>query len=173
MTAASALTAADSAALATLADIELPAPPEWQPPLLLLLTAAVLASAAVIALTLWLRRRRAARGPARPVRPPATETSEQQALTRLAALESDWSAGGLDDREAGFRLCALLRRGLGLPQLDGAHPPAGIDGARWRAYLVHLREIRYRPRHPPLTPARFGEARDWLVASAARRHADA
>ncbi len=160
---------ADSAALATLADIELPIPPEA--PSLVLLVLTVLAVAAVIAILLLWQRRGAAPGHA-PEAEPSRLPVGQQALQRLAALEAAWSAGRINDREAGFRLCTLLRLGLGLAQIDGARPPAGVDDGRWRAFVSRLREIRYRPYHAPVTAALFEQARDWLAPHPAPGHAD-
>lgn len=150
---------ADSTALTTLADIELPIPPALPSPVLFVL--AILAVAAVIAALLLWQRRSAAHGQApEPLRLPVG----QQALRRLATLKTSWASGSIDDREAGFRLCALLRLGLGLPQIDGSHPPAGVDDGRWRAFVTRLNEIRYRPQHPPVTVSLFEQAQDWLAA---------
>lgn len=155
----------DNAALATLADIELPVPPEWPSPILLML--AVLAVAVALAALLSWQRRGAAPGQAPAPQAPRLAVG-QQALQRLTALEAAWSAGAIDDREAGFRLCTLLRLGLGLAQIDGARPPAGVDQGRWRDFVARLSEIRYRPVHAPVTASLFEQARGWLAPG----HAD-
>jgi hypothetical protein len=149
----------DSAALATLADIELPAPPEWRP--WILLGIALLVLAATLA-----GIRFAARATGRSAGSPlAADPPHIQALARLAALELSWAAGAVDDREAGFRLCAVLRHGFGLAQVDAARPPGDVDSDDWRRFVDRLRRLRYRPEGGPLPPALFEQARAWLAAS--------
>ncbi len=99
--------------ISRLADIELPGPPDWQP-VLTALGAAVVLAPAIVWLTWHLWRRVHRRGAA-----PAAA----RAAARLDALRRRWEGGEMDDREASYRLAALLRLGLGLDQLDGTAPP--------------------------------------------------
>ncbi len=154
----------DSAALATLADIEFPAPPEWRPVILFALAVLVVTAALV---GLWCSRRSFRR-------PNSAVHAEQlppraQALERLAALRQGWESGMLDDRETGFRMCAVLRLGLGLPQLRAATPPGPDESLRWLSFVEELRQIRYRPRQSGLTSAHFDQARDWLSGTPVTR----
>jgi hypothetical protein len=155
----------DSAALATLADIELPAPPEWRPLILFAIGLLVLIG---MLTGLWfsLRRRGQTAGT-----PPTRPSLQAEALTRLAALRKAWETGIIDDREAGFRLGAMLRLGLGLPQLHATPPPGSADPLHWTQFVDELRQVRYRPDRRRLTPAHFDQARDWLCAAAAHQDA--
>jgi hypothetical protein len=153
----------DSAALAMLADIELPAQPP-DPAGALVLLAALVVLVAVIA-GAWRMSRRGRRPGSRPV---ASEASPgRQALARLDALRESWKAGRVDDREAGFRICVLLRIGLGLAQLRSTAPPAGVDPAQWTHVVRGLEAVRYRPEQVRLTGRMFEQVQDWLAGSPA------
>ncbi len=145
--------------LAKLADIELPAPPHWQPLLIGIaaaLTAIILAAG--LGLHLWRRQRRDAASPAR------------RALAQVDALLGKWRSGQLGDREASYRLAALLRMGLGLEQLD-VHCPATLsrDRQQWGLTVAALQRLRYEA-----TPAaklreeEFARIRTWIAAAAAQ-----
>lgn len=158
----------DDDALARLADIELPAAPEWG--LLPLLPVIAVTIGVMIWMIVRYRARRRSRAAATPGPVPAPNAPEssrplqQQALTRLDELQQAWRAGTLDDREAGYRLGTLLRRGLALNRLDETPPVAGDDDIEeWRSLVDDLAALRYRPRHPPLTAALFAQARDLLA----------
>lgn len=161
----------DADALAALADIEVPAPPEWGAAalagLLLILVAAAIGAAA------WHRLRRG-QVPATAGTPPVRLSPAAEALVRLDALQEHWRAGGVDDREAGYRLCTLLRIGLTLPALDPSVPPAGIPRPEeWRRCLQRLQRLRYAARGETLAAEAFELARLWLASTreAAPRHA--
>lgn len=144
--------------LAALADIELPAPPDWRPVIAFTVLALVLIAAVSIrALLIRHRLRRDAAPPA----PPTRLTHEAQ--TRLAHLREEWDAGAIDARTAAYRLAVLLRLGLGLPQLRPATPPRGMDAAEWRETLAVLQSLRYTPApRAALTPEIFSRADHWL-----------
>lgn len=144
--------------LAALADIEILAPPDAGMPLAPLLIALVVA----IGVTAWLiARRRRKRKPVE-VHP----TSVAEALRRLAALRADWETGTVDNREAGYRLCALLRIGLGLPVLDPVAPPPALPrGEEWTLLLHGLQRLRYERGDASLSEEAFELARLWLSAS--------
>lgn len=138
--------------LATLADIEAPAPPDWAALIMLAALALVIATALLI---LYARTRN------RPRRTAPSRT--QEALTRLEGLRREWDSGETDARTAAYRLATLLRLGLGLPQLRPAPPPAGLDAAEWRETLTFLHGLRYaRAPASALTPEVFARARRWL-----------
>lgn len=149
----------DAAVLANLADIELPAAPEWNP-LTLLLPLLLAITVIVVIAGLYLARRR---GQAH-ISTTTPLSLRQQALVRLDDLQQAWRAGTIDDRETGYRLGTLLRRGLALNRLE-ATPPAAVDDrpADWRRLVEHLEAIRYHPQYPPLTAAIFDQARAWLT----------
>jgi hypothetical protein len=162
--------------LAALADIELPAPPDWRP--LIGLAAAVLLFAAW-ALILHIRARRRGRTSSPTLSPaPSPGTGEGVKLTReaqqrLERLRSEWASGAVEPRAAAYRLAALLRLGLGLPQLLPAAPPAGLDPGEWRDTLLLLRALRYAPASAQtLREETFARAQRWLdgphAAEAAR-----
>ena len=145
--------------LATLADIELPAPPDWRP---LIAAVGLLLLFAAWALVLYIRARKRDSIPAHP-RPPAPETGPRAALAQLEQLRLEWCSGVLDARTAAYRIGALLRLGLDLPQLLPAAPPAGLDDEEWRETLQLLQSLRY-PQAPAqaLPPELFDRAQRWL-----------
>jgi hypothetical protein len=147
--------------LAALADIELPAPPDWRP-VMLLATALLLCAAAALIIHLRSRPRRAA-----PSSAPAAGSGRQvsgEALARLDRLRREWSSGTIDARAAAYRLGTLLRLGLGLPQLHAAAPPAGLDGKEWLETLALLQALRYAPASTQaLTLEIFARAQRWLA----------
>lgn len=156
----------DSAALATLADIEFPAPPEWRQ--LFLLMACVLVLIAAFA-GLWFVWRRF-RGPDRAQPTDDRMPAGAQALVHLLALQQAWESGTIDDREAGFRMCALLRLGLELPQLRAETRPNLAESRQWLGFVDELRQIRYRPDRSLLKPAHFEQARGWLSGISVNRY---
>lgn len=146
--------------LAMLADIELPAPPDWRPVIVLAVLALALMSALLIR-ALRIRRRRAHPGAV----PPAPRTDRaHEARIRLVRLRQEWDAGAIDARTAAYRLAVLLRLGLGLPQLRPATPPPpGTDTAEWCETLALLQGLRYtRAPMTMLTPEIFSRADRWL-----------
>lgn len=148
----------DAAPLAALADIELPAPPDWRP---LIALAAVLLIVAGAAL-LYLGNRKRTSSPVAPAQAEGYHTT-REALARLAHLQQEWTAGALDARAAAYRLGTLLRLGLGLPQLHPGTPPAGLDTNEWRETLTLLQDLRYAPAPVQrLTPDVFARAQRWL-----------
>lgn len=157
--------------LAALADIELPAPPDWRP--MIVLTAAVLLLILAGALIIHRRRRRQRNALISPLtRSPVTGERDgtlREALARLDRLQREWSSGAVDARAAAYRLGALLRIGLGMPQLHPASPPSNPDAREWRETLTLLQGLRYAPRPShALTHETFERARRWLQHSASR-----
>jgi len=144
--------------LTRLADIELPAPPHWQP-----LLTGIAAALVAFALALWLGLRLWRRYRADTASPP------QRALAQIDGLLGDWRHGHIDDREASYRLAALLRLGLGLEQLD-VHCPAALsrDKLQWGHTVAALQHLRYEA-----TPAmrlheeEFVRVKEWISAAAA------
>lgn len=121
---------------------------------------AVLAAAGAAAATVWWwRRRRRGR--------PAAIAAPRAALERLRALRSAWEAREIGDREAAYRLAALLRLGLGQSQLSATPPaPAAADAALWREALRQLDRQRYAAAAvQPLPAALFDRAAQWLAAA--------
>ncbi|MDX9740355.1 MAG: hypothetical protein RBT81_04125 [Gammaproteobacteria bacterium] len=138
--------------LDALADIEMLAPPSATGA-----AAALLIAASVLAAVAWRRWRLRQRTPAA-----ASMPAEREAMQRLAALRAAWETGTVGDREAAYRLCALLRIGLGLPALDPEGPPAGVDAESWRHWLRALQRVRYQHEEHPLTGGVFTLADSWL-----------
>lgn len=149
--------------LALLADIELPAAPDGAEPLAAALVLLVLVVATVALVRLMRRRRRAPDAPAARGPVPAAE-----ALARLDALESAWHAGEVAHREAGYRLCTIVRIGLGLPRLDPACPPPGVSPGEWAIPVRDLERLRYAPSGSDLDASVFDRARAWLGRGEAR-----
>ena len=142
-----------------LADIELPAPPHWQPLLTGIAAALVIiASAAWLGLRLWRRHRTAAMSPT------------QRALAHIDALLGEWQRGLMDDREASYRLAALLRLGLGLAQLDVHCPtPLSRDKLQWSRTVAALQRLRYEAAPAVrLEEEEFARIKAWIAAAAAQ-----
>ena len=126
-----------------LADIAPPPPPDWRP-----LWWGAAALLLLLALGFLFMRR-----PGRP-------DPRRLALRRLDCLERDWRKGHCPDRQAAYRLAALLRLGLGLTDLR--HPPLPDD--EWQAFIARLDAVRYRPAPTVrLEEAQFLLARRWLT----------
>lgn len=149
----------DAETLSRLADIELPAAPDWQP---LVIAAAAIITLMVILIAarlVWRSRKR--RGGDR-----QTATPLVMAQARLEQTRRDWQAGAIDDREAAYRLATLLRLGFGLPQLlheRPAHPP--VAPSEWREITQLLERLRYQQTSQEhLSPEMFQRLGCWLAA---------
>lgn len=144
----------ESELLSKMADIELPAPPDWQPVLFVIITLTLLLAAGLI---VW-----------RSIRHNKTPTSHaniKQSDEVLEELRQQWSAGHITDREASYRLSTLLRLSLGLPQLSTACP-ANItnDAAVWEKTIRHLHYLRYgKTVQEKLSSEDFNNAGKWLL----------
>ena len=139
--------------LTRLADIELPAAPDWQP---LMLTTA-LAVLLVVATGWWLwrmvRRSRAGTAPRR------------SAGAHVDTLLQHWQSASMDDREASYHLANTQRLGLGLDQLD-SRCPAALAGCedQWQATLALLQRLRYqRAPNAQLSSDDFLRIRQWVT----------
>jgi len=150
----------ESDLLNKMADIELPAPPDWQP---FIIVAAGVMLLIVLAVVLIARRI---------YKNNKTGTAES-GIGRLGKkvldeIEDQWSAGRIDDREASYRLATLLRLGLGLPQLNLACPSGLIDDTHtWEQTIQLFHQLRYRK----ITASRlstddFRNVRIWLTLTA-------
>jgi hypothetical protein len=149
--------------LAALADIEILAPPESSTSLPMALIV-LLIGIIVIA---WLVARLIARR-SRSTHIDVALPASTAALQRLAALRADWERGEVNDRETAYRLCALLRIGLKLPELDPRTPPPALSHIEaWAPTLHSLQKLRYaRDENTPLCAQDFELARVWLMDSA-------
>ncbi len=118
-----------------LADIDLPAAPDWGP---LYLVIALLLAVTILATALQLRHRR------RQLTPHTVgDEGRHHALARLAELESNWRNHSCDPQTLGFRLATTLRLGLKLNRLDPEPPLATIDKAAWQQLYQRLYQLRY------------------------------
>lgn len=150
----------DTATLSRLADIELPATPDWQP---FIIAAAAIVAITAILIAAWLvwRSRKCRAGNRQSATPLAT------VQTRLEQTRMEWQAGKMDDREAAYRLATLLRLGLGLPQITPectAHLAA--DQTAWQDTLHLFEQLRYQQApQTGLTVDVFQRAKQWLAAS--------
>ncbi|MEQ6340796.1 MAG: DUF4381 family protein [Gammaproteobacteria bacterium] len=150
----------DTGTLSRLADIELPAAPDWQP---FIIAAAAIVAITAILIAAWLawrsRKRRA--GNRQPATPLAT------AQTRLEQTRMEWQAGKMVDREAAYQLATLLRLGLGLPQLTPECPAHfSADQTAWRDTLHLFEQLRYQQApQVTLTLEVFQRAKNWLAGA--------
>ena len=147
--------------LSRLADIELPAPPDWQP--LLITGGAIIIALMLIAFTrLYIRHIKKI--------PADIGTRLDPALAarlQLQQLVHDWQSRTISDREAAYRLTTLLRLGLGLPQLTHACPPhIAADQHAWQDTVRLCSNLRYQETSAiRLTPEIFQRAEQWLIKS--------
>ena len=156
-------TAAPIETLATLADIEIPAPPA--PAASLLILGAFILLLATLTALWFFHRRRHEQPPARTAAPELELELADEALQRLDALYREWRAGQTNDRETAYRLCALLRIGMALPGLDPSRPPAGVAPVEWATCLHALHGQRYGARSTAaIDEAAFERLRHWLTA---------
>lgn len=147
--------------LSQLADVELPLPPNWLPWL------AAMAGAVTLGILLWWLAFRFRRPPRQPGTRHAVAVDPEQELERLL---SRWHRSEISTREMAYRLAAVLRLGLQLPQLD-SQPPACIASyrERWTELVRDLSAMRYqsvaeRELHPDVLPL----IRTWLREARAR-----
>lgn len=142
----------DDHGLATLADIVLPPPPDWQP--LWLTIAFVLTVTALAIAAFWVYQRK---------RKKKNHSPSQAPLSALAEIEQQWHTGALASRETAYRLATVLRLGMGVPQLT-CHPPASLadQQSRWETLVHSLERIRYAPHTSTLDEQWFGWIREWL-----------
>lgn len=145
----------EGVALSQLADILPPPAPGGMGWLLPVIGFAVIVAALVL---VWFVKRHRPGKPALPVR---------EAQQRLAMLRAAWQARTFSDREAAYRLAAVLRLGLNLPQLTPRIRPRVVDDeALWRETLTQLQVLRYREQAPlTLPPHCFDRAERWLAAA--------
>lgn len=137
-----------------LADIAMPAPPDWQP-VMLYGGIAILVALSVIAGGIWFRFRRRRYGRGRPER--------STALRQLDRLYAQWRSGAAGDRETAYRLTLILRRGLGLRQLSDECPAGLTADPQWRETVALLRTQRYEAQPAERLPGEiFNRARRWL-----------
>ncbi|MDX1251477.1 MAG: DUF4381 family protein [Gammaproteobacteria bacterium] len=149
----------DAETLNRLADIELPAAPDWQP---LVIAVAVIATLTVILIAarlVWRARRRRADDR-------QTATPLAMAQTRLEQTRRDWQVGEIDDREAAYQLATLLRLGLGLPQLPHEYPAhIPVAPSEWQEITQLLERLRYQQTSQErLSPEMFQLLGRWLAA---------
>jgi hypothetical protein len=135
-----------------LADIEM-LPPPSAPGGAGVVALAIIAVAALI----WYLRKARSKESA-----PVARAPHQEALQRLDALRAEWLHGAIDDREAAYRLCTLLRIGLGLERLDPEQAPVGLEAETWRSWHLDMQRARYPASGHPLTEALFATAASWL-----------
>jgi hypothetical protein len=144
----------EGVALQQLADVLPPPAPGGYG--MLSLVAGVIVMAAAVAWW-WASRRRRPRG----------SVPAREARRRLRELRTAWQSRAIDDREAAYCLAALLRLGLGLPQLTSQLKPAAVADARdWDQTLAELHALRYRHAVGSALSARcFEHADEWLAAA--------
>ena len=151
----------NSEILNRLADIELPAPPDWQP----LLTASsiiIMALMLTVLVRLYILRRKK--------NSIYNNRNSDPALTarlKLQQLIKDWKSHTLTDREAAYQLTTLLRLGLGLPQLTHICPPyLAADQQAWQETVSLCTSLRYhRISGMQLSLEVFQRAEQWLIKS--------
>jgi len=144
--------------LSKMADIELPAPPDWH---LAVIFAATLLIVLVAIPIMWHSSRRIRKhGGA-----PAIMHSDKV----LEEIKTRWSNNRITDREASYQLSTLLRLGLGLPQLNDTCP-AGLteDAATWEKTITLFNQLRYKKNTAvKLSPDDFKNVKKWLMHTAA------
>lgn len=159
----------NSAFYERLADVQLPAKPDLWPDTALIMVTVVVILFLIVTLICWrYRRYRSA--------PQREQTTTQQALERLHAIEQAWSDGAIDARETAYRLTTVLRLGLGLPQLTMRCPqPLLTQQQQWQQTITLFDQLRYQPRTAQsptqhLQHETFAQLHQWLTI--ANHHRD-
>ena len=151
--------AANPEILNHLADIELPAPPDWQP--LLIAGGAIIIALMLIVLTrIYIRHRKKSSSDTGSHLDPALAAHLQ-----LQQLIHDWQSHIINDRETAYRLTTLLRLGLRLPQLTSDCPPhITSDQQAWQETVMICTRLRYQQASVTrLSPEIFQYAEQWLL----------
>lgn len=139
-----------------LADIDLPAAPDWQP---WIIAAAMIVLVLALVVAGWYVRHHRARGLASTMI--ARSAMAQQ---RVEQVRAGWLSGTISDREAAYRLATLLRLGLGLPQLTPDRPPVAAEQSVWRETIHLFEQLRYQPTaRQSLSPEVFQRVEHWLA----------
>ena len=135
-----------------MADIELPAPPDWLPVIYTAMILLIVFAAILFIFTRFGRRRHGIIA----VNKPGNKVLEE--------IEGRWSTGRISDREASYQLATLLRLGLDLPQLNTTCP-AGVtaETATWEKTIRLFDQLRYK-KVPAvkLSTDEFNHVRRWL-----------
>ena len=149
----------EGVALSQLADILPPPAPIGADWLLLGMIGGI--CAVIVAALLWFIKKHYS---------PRSNSPAREARRRLAALRDEWQSRTLTDREAAYRLAALLRLGLALPQLSTRAKPSTVeDETPWRETLEQLQALRYRNEAATgLSEQCFERAEHWLAAAQRR-----
>jgi len=143
-----------------MADIELPAPPEWEPIIIAVSVTLLIVLAAAFIIRKNTRRNRK--------QDASLPVNIRHSNSVLEELEGQWSKGHITDREASYQLSTLLRLGLGLPQLS-ADCPADIasDAITWNKTIQLFNQLRYRKiTATKLTVEDFNNVKKWLMRTA-------
>ena len=151
--------AANSETLSGLADIELPAPPDWQP-LLIAGGVIIIFLMLIVLIRLTIRHRKKSSVDIGAHLDPALA-----ARLQLQQLIHDWQSHTINDREAAYRLVTLLRLGLGLPQLTDTCPPhIAADQQAWQETVALCTHLRYQQAPTTLLSLEtFQRAEQWLL----------
>jgi hypothetical protein len=125
----------DPDVLNKMADIELPAPPDWRPVIIIGITSLIVL---VAILRMWYSRRRIQKR-----HNPHTDIMQSGRV--LEEIKNLWSAGRISDREASYRLTTLLRLELGLAQLPVTCPAElANDSTDWESTIQLFNQLRYK-----------------------------
>jgi len=147
----------ESDLLNKMADIELPAPPDWQP-LIITVSAVMLIAVATILII-----RHISKSGKNPDDSPPVNVRHSSVV--FEDLKEQWSKGRITDREASYRLSTLLRLSLGLQQLDTACPPGLTnDAGTWENTIQLFNQLRYKQNtQATLSPDVFNHIKKWLM----------
>ena len=149
----------DPDVLNKMADIELPAPPDWRPVIIIGITSLIVL---VAILRMWYSHRR--------IQKRHNTCSDIVEGNRvLEEIKERWSAGRISDREASYRLTTLLRLELGLAQLPVTCPAElGNDSTDWERTIQLFNQLRYKKTSTlKLSADEFNFVNRWL------KHSDA
>ena len=146
-----------------MADIELPAAPDWQPYIIVIaITLLIVFITVMIIRNMYKSKKQYASSPA----------DVKDGGSVLDEIEDQWSTGRIDDREASYRLSTLLRLGLGLPQLRPVCPADLIDDATaWEDTIQLFHQLRYKQTtQTRLSAEDFRYVKKWLMHTSGIGH---
>ncbi len=143
-----------------LADIELPAPPDWQP---LLITSGII-TACLLAIVTWLYIRRR-KTPHADNKVTGYASPALTAQIKLQQLINNWQSHAISEREAAYQLTTLLRLGMNLPQFTPDCPAhLASEQQAWHETAMICTSLRYQKTSTiRLSLEIFQRAEQWLI----------
>jgi len=141
--------------LNSIADIELPAPPNWQPAILIGIIIFIL----LFLMLLILQQR------SKLIKNKIYKHHQHSALEQLEKIQQHWKIKSINNRETAYQLAAVLRLGLKLEQLQANACPNILIAQRttWHDTVTQLNKLRYQSHQKDeIESHTFAHIQHWL-----------